>query len=534
MKYNDLLQKLRRIPKPVLREQMLCILVSLALSLLSFLTGITGGNLKNGYQLARDRIGGSEEQYQISVMKEDGVSLPVKVSVSPIRYTKEEADALFNEIISEIEPMITDDSQTLAALDHDLTLPRELPDKGIRLDWDFYLDNPEESRKYHHLLDTDGTLHNEDLPDGTVVSGYLSLILSTYIVPDSGTPSRSPAAESEPGTSFSGDDAGNTVLDVSPSGDDAGNTVLDVSPSGDDAGNTALDVSPSHDDAEMPVLDETPSSAEAETPLSEEEETSAEPVDYFHKRYRSEPYRIYVNIMPRQYTGAEAWQKAFDHALAEADRSTLSKERMELPKEIAGQPISYSEKSSATFLLFPVLGILAAILLYFRQGANQKDIRKKRENQLLLDYSELVSKLMVYLGAGLTLRNSFLLIAEHADNLVKRGIQENRALYDELHIMANQFAKNMPESEIYTDFGRRIHLKPYTKLVSLIEQNRKNGTSNLRALLEVEMNDAFTERKNTARRLGEEAGTKLLLPLFLLLAIVMCIVIVPALTSFHG
>ncbi len=506
MKYNDLLQKLRRIPKPVLREQMLCILVSLALSLLSFLTGMTGGNLKNGYQLARDRIGGSEEQYQISVMKEDGVSLPVKVSVSPIRYTKEEADALFNEIISEIEPMITDDSQTLAALDHDLTLPRELPDKGIRLDWDFYLDNPEESRKYHHLLDTDGTLHNEDLPDGTVVSGYLSLILSTYIVPDSGTPSRSPAAESEPGTSFSGDDAGNT----------------------------ALDVSPSHDDAEMPVLDETPSSAEAETPLSEEEETSAEPVDYFHKRYRSEPYRIYVNIMPRQYTGAEAWQKAFDHALAEADRSTLSKERMELPKEIAGQPISYSEKSSATFLLFPVLGILAAILLYFRQGANQKDIRKKRENQLLLDYSELVSKLMVYLGAGLTLRNSFLLIAEHADNLVKRGIQENRALYDELHIMANQFAKNMPESEIYTDFGRRIHLKPYTKLVSLIEQNRKNGTSNLRALLEVEMNDAFTERKNTARRLGEEAGTKLLLPLFLLLAIVMCIVIVPALTSFHG
>ena len=506
MKYNDLLQKLRRIPKPVLREQMLCILVSLALSLLSFLTGMTGRNLKNGYQLARDRIGGSEEQYQISVMKEDGVSLPVKVSVSPIRYTKEEADALFNEIISEIEPMITDDSQTLAALDHDLTLPRELPDKGIRLDWDFYLDNPEESRKYHHLLDTDGTLHNEDLPDGTVVSGYLSLILSTYIVPDSGTPSRSPAAESEPGTSFSGDDAGNT----------------------------ALDVSPSHDDAEMPVLDETPSSAEAETPLSEEEETSAEPVDYFHKRYRSEPYRIYVNIMPRQYTGAEAWQKAFDHALAEADRSTLSKERMELPKEIAGQPISYSEKSSATFLLFPVLGILAAILLYFRQGANQKDIRKKRENQLLLDYSELVSKLMVYLGAGLTLRNSFLLIAEHADNLVKRGIQENRALYDELHIMANQFAKNMPESEIYTDFGRRIHLKPYTKLVSLIEQNRKNGTSNLRALLEVEMNDAFTERKNTARRLGEEAGTKLLLPLFLLLAIVMCIVIVPALTSFHG
>jgi 1,4-dihydroxy-2-naphthoate octaprenyltransferase len=50
-------------------------------------------------------------------------------------------------------------------------------------------------------------------------------------------------------------------------------------------------------------------------------------------------------------------------------------------------------------------------------------------------------------------------------------------------------------------------------------------------MLELEMNDAFEHRKTTARRLGEEAGTKLLLPLFLLLGIVMIIVIVPALTA---
>ncbi len=50
-------------------------------------------------------------------------------------------------------------------------------------------------------------------------------------------------------------------------------------------------------------------------------------------------------------------------------------------------------------------------------------------------------------------------------------------------------------------------------------------------MLELEMNDAFEQRKTTAKRLGEEAGTKLLLPLFLLLGIVMVIVIVPALTA---
>jgi len=39
---------------------------------------------------------------------------------------------------------------------------------------------------------------------------------------------------------------------------------------------------------------------------------------------------------------------------------------------------------------------------------------------------------------------------------------------------------------------------------------------------------AFEERKAQAKRLGEEAGTKLLLPMFLMLAVVLVIVIVPA------
>ena len=39
---------------------------------------------------------------------------------------------------------------------------------------------------------------------------------------------------------------------------------------------------------------------------------------------------------------------------------------------------------------------------------------------------------------------------------------------------------------------------------------------------------SFEERKARARRLGEEAGTKLLLPMFLMLAEVLVIVVVPA------
>ena len=40
------------------------------------------------------------------------------------------------------------------------------------------------------------------------------------------------------------------------------------------------------------------------------------------------------------------------------------------------------------------------------------------------------------------------------------------------------------------------------------------------------------ERKHTARKLGEKAGTKMLVPMMMLLGIVMVIITVPALTSY--
>ena len=53
----------------------------------------------------------------------------------------------------------------------------------------------------------------------------------------------------------------------------------------------------------------------------------------------------------------------------------------------------------------------------------------------------------------------------------------------------------------------------------------------MRGILQAEMADALEQRKNLARRLGEEAGTRLLLPLFMLLGIVMVMIMVPAMMT---
>jgi len=445
---NSLILKFKKIPQKVLKEQILCIAVSLILSALVFFSTISSSIVTNGNSIKRSSYGSSNRTFSLEVSGlSEGKDVPLDITVSPRRYTKAEADKVFAEIVENIEGIIINDDQSLASVDHDLSLVTKLKDYGVELSWNFYpeTEDPADYRKYRHLIEDDGKVRNEDIPEGSVVTGYLSLIMSTYIVP--------------------------------------------------------------------------------------EEENSESQKDYIKVKYHSEPYKIYVNVIPKKLSEYDLLLKALREKINDANISGLGSESLILPTELNGLILSYHESQDNTYLIFPFLGLIAAGALYLRQGSLEKEEKKKRESMLMLDYSDLVSKLMVYTGAGLTIKNSFLTISENYDNLIKRKLRPDRPLYKELRTLCNQFQRNMPESEVYIDLGKRINLKPYTKLVSLIEQNRKNGTKNLRSMLELEMNDAFEQRKTTAKRLGEEAGTKLLLPLFLLLAIVMVIIIVPALTA---
>lgn len=92
----------------------------------------------------------------------------------------------------------------------------------------------------------------------------------------------------------------------------------------------------------------------------------------------------------------------------------------------------------------------------------------------------------------------------------------------------NELKNGRTECECYEAFGRRCESPVYRKFGMLLSQNLRKGTRGLTNLLQREAQEAFEERKNMAKKLGEEAGTKLMIPLFLMLAVVFVIVTVPA------
>ena len=173
-----------------------------------------------------------------------------------------------------------------------------------------------------------------------------------------------------------------------------------------------------------------------------------------------------------------------------------------------------------------LLGGVMIVFQFTAEKQKQKEKRKKEIRQMQFDYPQLINKFSLYIGAGMTVRRAWIQIVKEYDK--EKHYLGERTVYEEMRYTMNELKNGRPESECYEAFGRRCESPVYRKFGMLLSQNLRKGTKGLTNLLQREAQEAFEERKNMAKKLGEEAGTKLMIPLFLMLAVGFVIVTVPA------
>lgn len=232
-----------------------------------------------------------------------------------------------------------------------------------------------------------------------------------------------------------------------------------------------------------------------------------------------------IRVYPKESTLEEALNRKIEEIL-QADEG--NGEWFDLPENFDGMQIRWTEKKKSNSFILLMLTFIAAIAVFF---AKDKDLQKKltdREEQMKADYPEIVSKLTLYIGAGMTVRGAFRKIAEEYRQRINK---EKRYAYEEMILMLREMDSGVDEKTAYRHFSIRCRQVKYVKMISLLEQNLKRGSKDLIKTLQEETRDAFEERKNNAQKAGEEAGTKLLLPMFMMLLIVMVVIMVPAFMS---
>lgn len=238
-------------------------------------------------------------------------------------------------------------------------------------------------------------------------------------------------------------------------------------------------------------------------------------------------------IYERKVTEEESKKKQLIKVLENYERRDDTKGSFQIPSVLNGVRLERENNKNNRITLF-LLGIILLVCLIYVENSRMNERIKKRKEEILTDYPMIVNQLVLYLGAGMTIQGSFSKINESYKKKRQEKIIGRRYAYEELNIMIHQLQGGTSQEKAYYDFGQRVGILPYMKIISFITQNLYQGSKEILYLLEQEEQNAFDERVNHARKLGEEAGTKLLFPMVLLLIVVMIIVMIPALLRFGG
>ena len=247
---------------------------------------------------------------------------------------------------------------------------------------------------------------------------------------------------------------------------------------------------------------------------------------------RYEDFVFPVVVYPRYKENMGKLRDMVIRKIAKYEGLTVSSGKLILPDKLGNMDISYKRTPGPAGFLCLAGAMIMIFVIWFGRDRDLDKRIKEREKEMLNDYPEIVSRLSLYFSAGMTIRGAFEKIAEDYEKQVKKGKKEKRFAFEEILITVREMKGGVPEFQAYQNFGMRAAVRRYGKLGTLLAQNLQKGSSGITEALEAESRDAFEDRKANAKRSGEEAGTKLLLPMAIMLLVVMIIVILPAFMSF--
>ncbi|HOJ09798.1 MAG TPA: type II secretion system F family protein [Clostridiales bacterium] len=178
---------------------------------------------------------------------------------------------------------------------------------------------------------------------------------------------------------------------------------------------------------------------------------------------------------------------------------------------------------TAIDMTYAVLSICFLAMIVILSDRELDSKLKRRHLSIQWDFPDFLNKLTLLVNAGLTTSRAW-----------EKVIRENKKqsdLYREAEIVIAEINSGKSEIKAYEDFSRRCRTVEVARFVSIVIQNIRKGNSELASIFRVLSNECWEMRKNTAKKLGEEASTKMVIPMMFMLVAILLIVSTPAVLS---
>lgn len=236
----------------------------------------------------------------------------------------------------------------------------------------------------------------------------------------------------------------------------------------------------------------------------------------------SKDYKVDITVGNVKQSIQDKVQKYID----EQDRTS---DYVVLPEELDEEKIGFRSKKNILWIFILGIGVLYAFAMFFLRDLDIKDKLRDRHEEMVSDYPKILNKFVLLLRAGLGNVKALERIILEYD---ARG--EYRYAYEEIKYMLYRIRLGEGEEKAYENYAKGCNEMCYSKFAGMLAENLRRGNLNLGDELSDELNKAWKERENVLRIKGERVGTKLVIPMILILIITLVMIVVPAFMSMKG
>lgn len=176
----------------------------------------------------------------------------------------------------------------------------------------------------------------------------------------------------------------------------------------------------------------------------------------------------------------------------------------------------FSNSPAAMIVIFAFAG-----LAYYYFGTVTEKRILRRSEEMLNDFSNVVSKLALLTNAGMIMREAWEEVAFTGETTI----------YKEMQITVDEMNNGIPEIDALFNFGTRCIIPEIKKFTSTIVQAITKGNSELTFMLQEQSKEVWAAKKQSVRRQGEKAASKLLIPILIMFVGILIMVLIPIFTN---
>ncbi|MCR5672849.1 MAG: hypothetical protein K6F87_03930 [Lachnospiraceae bacterium] len=211
-----------------------------------------------------------------------------------------------------------------------------------------------------------------------------------------------------------------------------------------------------------------------------------------------------------------------------ADNESKNESVQKLPGNLKGKKITFYDASPNKGWIVVLTGTVAVLLLMATSDRKIKDEAERRKRQMDKDYPKILVRYALYYIAGMNPRTIWAKICSDYESGQDNPKAGKRYAYEEMLLAKKRMDEGCGELKAYDEFAERCDDIRFRSFSGFVKQAVISGNDDLSDILIREMEKAQKENIDLIKNRACEAETKMLLPMFLVLADILAIVMIPA------